>query len=215
MKLSVSKAGLLSGALGWAALTLVHCASRPPEVKPEVEPESKVAVPAAPRISLKPYHRSMRDEMLKSFEKADEIVVGVYTGTYGDGPAGRAYYFEQFRIFNKDSWTWTPEMSALLPVLFREVKPEIVSSQELKSLSDLDKTGICWDEYEGPRILFLVEAIPNLVFLKQILNEADNTSYRILIDCYPLTKECRARDVFDLMLRERAGMSGEAKGFFE
>jgi hypothetical protein len=200
----VSKAWLLIGVMGWATLTLLSCASRPPEVKPE--PGIKVAVPAVPKISLKPYHRSMRDEMTKSFDKADEIVIGVYTGTYGDGQHGRAYYFDQCRVFQKDSWTWSAEMSALLPVLFQEVKPEIISSQELKSLSDLDRTGICWDDYEGPRVVFLVEGIPNLIFLRQVLDESDATSRRILIDCYPLTKECRARDVFDLMLREQAGL---------
>jgi hypothetical protein len=203
MKLSVSKARFLGAVLGWAALTLANCASRPPEVKPE--PESKVTVPAAPKISLRPYHRSMGDEMMKSFEKANEIVVGVYTGTYGDGRQGRAYYFDQCRVFQKDTWTWSPEMSALLPVLFQEVKPEIISSPELKSLSDLDRTGICWDDYEGPRVVYLVEGIPNLIFLRQFLDESDATSHRILIDCYPLTKECRARDVFDLMLSSYFG----------
>jgi hypothetical protein len=207
----VSKSWPLNGVLIWGALALVNCASRPPEVTPEPAPASRVAVPAAPKMSLKPYHLSMRDEMMKSFDQADEIAVGVYTGTYGDGQKGRAYYFDQCRIFQKDSWTWSPEMSALLPVLFRDVKPEIVSSGELKSLTDLDKTGICWDDYEGPRTTFLVEGIPNLIFLRQVLDESNATSDRILIDCYPLTKECRARDVFDLMLRERAGIYAHPK----
>jgi len=148
----------------------------------------------------------MKDEMAKSFEKADEIVIGVYTGTYTDGQEGRAYLFDQFRVFNKDSWIWSPEMTALLPVLFQDVKPEIITGPEFKSLSALDKTGICWDDYEGPRIIFLVEGIPNLIFLRQVLDESDTTSHRSLVDSYPLTKECRAKDVFDLMLRERAGL---------
>lgn len=190
--------------LVWAVFTLVSCTSRPPEVR--TEPETKVAVPPAPRISLKPYHRSMRDEMQKSFDKADEIVVGVYTGTYGDGPQGRRHYFDQLRIFNKDSWTWSSEMNVLLPVLFQDVKPEIITGLEFKSLSSLDKTGICWDDYEGTRVIFLVEGIPNLLFLRQILDEVDNTSRRILIDAYPVTKDCRAMDIFDLMLRERSGL---------
>lgn len=103
MKATVSRAFLLSGVLGWAVLTLGNCASRPPEVR--AEPESEILIPPAPKISIKPYHRSMRDEMEKSFEKADEILIGVYTGTFTDGPPSRAYYFDQFRIFNKDRWT--------------------------------------------------------------------------------------------------------------
>jgi len=202
MKISVSRAFILSGVLGWVVLTLVNCASRPPEVR--AEPESKIVVPRAPKISLKPYLRSMRNEMEKSFEKADEVLIGVYTGTFADGPPSRAYYFDQFRVFNMDSWTWGPEMNVLLPILFAEAKPEVIAGREYKTLSDLDKIGICWDDYEGPRSLYLVEGIPTLVFLKQILDEADNTSRRVLIDTYPLTKECRAKDVFDLMLRERA-----------
>lgn len=208
---SVRRVILLGWALACAGFIGMSCTSRPPEVRPE--PESKIVIPAAPRISSKPYHRSMRDEMDKSFDRADEIVIGVYTGTYADGPPGRAHYFDQFRVFNKDTWTWGPEMTALLPVLFQDVKPEIITGLEFKSLSSLDKTGICWDDYEGPRVIFLVEGVPNLLFLRQIFDGADNTSRRILIDAYPVTKDCRAKDVFDLMLREHAGMSGKARGF--
>ena len=192
----------MSGVLGWAVLTLGNCTSRPPEVR--AEPESEILVPPAPKISMKPYHRSMRDEMEKSFEKADEILIGVYTGTFTEGPPSRADYFDTFRIFNKDTWTWGPEMNVLLPVIFQESKPEIITDLEFKTLSDLDKAGICWDDYEGPRVIYLVEGIPNLLFLRLSLDEADNTSRRILIDAYPITKDCRAKDVFDLMLRERA-----------
>lgn len=200
---SIRKAALFGWALAWAALIGVSCTSRVSEVR--VEPENEIVVPAAPRISLKPYHRSMLDGMQQSFDKADELIIGIYAGSYTDGPEGRAYYFDQFRIFNKDTWTWGPEMNALLPILFQDIKPEIISNREFKSLSDLDKTGICWDDYEGPRVVFLVEGIPTLVFLKQIFDEVENASRRILIDTYPLTKECRAKDVFDLMLRDRAG----------
>jgi hypothetical protein len=202
MRISVSRAFVLSGVLGWAVLTLVNCASRPPDVR--AEPESKIVVPPAPKISLKPFHRSMREEMEKSFEKADEVLIGVYNGTFADGPLGRAYYFDQVLIFNQETWTWGSEMDVLLPILFEKIRPEIIASREFKILSDLDKTGICWDDYEGPRSLYLVEGVSTLVFLRQILDEADNTSRRVLIDTYPLTKECRAKDVFDLMLRERA-----------
>jgi len=202
MKPCGSRTFLLSGVLVWAVLVLPSCTSHPPEVR--TEPETRILVPPAPKISLKPYHRSMVDEMQRSFEKADEVVIGVYTGTFGDGPPSRAYYFDQFRVFNKEAWTWSSETNVLLPVLFQDAKPEIIANSELKSLSDLDKRGICWDDYEGPRVIYLIEGIPNLLFLRQVLDEVDNNSHRILIDAYPLTKECRAKDVFDLMLRERA-----------
>lgn len=196
--------GLRGWVLLWTALVLAACASRVPEARTGTEPE--IAIPAAPRISLKPLHRSMREGMRRSFDRADEIIIGVYTGTYSDEQEGRAYYFDQYRIFNKSSWTWGPEMSALLPVLFETVKPELISSLEFQSLSALDKTGICWDDYEGPRVIFLVEGIPTLLFLQPSYDERANTSRRVLIDTYPVTKECRAKDVFDLMLRERAGL---------
>jgi hypothetical protein len=184
-------------------LALASCASRVPEVRTGAGPE--IVIPATPKISLKSHHRSMREGMEQSFDKADEIIIGIYTGSYTDGPEGRAYYFDQFRIFNKSTWTWGAEMNALLPVLFRDVKPEIITAQEFKSLSALDKKGICWDDYEGPRVVFLVEGIPTLVFLKQTFDEAENASRRTLVDTYPVTKECRAKDIFDLMLRKRAG----------
>ncbi len=201
---SVQGAPLLGMVLAWAALIGISCSPRAPKTR--IEPESKVVIPAPPRISLKPYHRSMRDGMQRSFDQADEIIIGIYTGNYTDGPKGRAYYFDRFRVFSKDTWTWGPEMNALLPVLFQDVQPEIISSQEFKSLPELDKTGICWDDYEGPRVVFLAEGIPTLVFLRIIFDEVESASLRILIDTYPVTKECRAKDVFDLMLRERAGI---------
>ncbi len=201
--LSVGRTAVLGWGLAWATLGGINCASRVPEAR--TEPKSEIAVPEPPRISLKPHHRSMRGGMERSFDKADEIIIGIYTGTHGDGPEGRSYYFDQFRIFNKTTWTWGPEMSALLPVLFQDVRPEIITAQEFKSLSDLDRAGICWDDYEGPRVVFLVEGIPTLAFLKQTFDESANASRRFLIDTYPITKECRAKDVFDLMLRDRAG----------
>ena len=201
MKPSVFRAGLPAGLLIASILALVECASRPPEVK--TEPEVKIAVPPAPRISLKPYHRSMKDGMAGSFEKADEILIGVYTGTYADGPSGRAPYFGRGRMFDKGTGAGGPEMDALWPILFVDVRPEIITGREFKTLSALDRTGICWDDYEGPRSLYLVEGIPTLVFLTLVLDEPAASARRILIDTYPITKDCRANDIFDLMLRER------------
>ncbi len=200
---SARRGFILGGILGCLTFFGSGCAPHAPEVLPG--PESEIVVPPAPRIAVKPYHRSMRDGMRRSFERADEIVIADYTGTYTDGPGGRAYYFDQFRTFNNETWTWGPEMSALLPVLFGDVKPEIIASEEFLSLSPLDKTGICWDDYEGPRVVFLVEGIPTMLFLEHSFNETEQALRRIMIDTYPLTKECRAKDVFDLMLRDRAG----------
>jgi hypothetical protein len=194
---------LLAGATFAAIVWATACAPRAPAVSNA--PESKTVVPAAPKISLEPYHRSMREGMRRSFDQADEIIIGVTTGTYTDGPEGRVTYFDQFRVFNKDTWTWGPETNALLPILFQEIRPEIITAREFKSLSALDRTGICWDDYEGPRVVFLVEGIPTLLFLKLSFDEAENSSRRTLIDTYPVTNECRAKDIFDLMLRERAG----------
>lgn len=199
--LSLGRSASLALALFFLALIGPGCGSGPPEVRTGTG--SKITVPAAPRISLKAFHRSMRDGMQQSYDRADEIVIGVYTGTYTDGPDGRAYYFDQFRVFSKDTRAWGPEMGALLPVLFGTVRPEIITSEEFKTLSDLDRTGICWDDYEGPRVVFLVEGIQNILFLRQTFDAADNASRRDLIDTYPVTTECRAKDVFDLMLRER------------
>jgi len=198
----MSRAVFWVGLVAWFGFALMSCAPRPVEVP--AEPEPKILVPPAPKLTLKPYHVSMREGMAKSFEKADEIVIGVYTGTYSDGPLGRAHLFDEFRIFNKDTWTWSAEMGALLPVFFQNAKPEIIRGQEFRSLSERDRMGICWDDYEGPRVIFIVEGLPNLLFLRPVFDEATGTSSRILIDAYPVTKDCRAKDVFDLMLRERA-----------
>jgi hypothetical protein len=203
MRAPVLNWGLLAGLLLAFFLALVDCAAPAPEVK--AEPKVTVSVPPAPRISLKPYHRSMRDEMARSFDKADEILIGFYTGTYADGPAGRAHYFDRVRNFDKETWAWGPEMDVLLPVLFVDVRPEIIPGREFKTLSALDKTGICWDDYEGPRSLYLVEGIPTVLFLALVLDEPAASTRRILVDAYPVTKDCRADAVFDLMLRERAG----------
>ncbi len=201
--MSPHKTLIISLALGCAGFISASCASRAPAVRTELE--SKIVVPAAPKIAIKPYHQSMLAGLQDSFDRADEVILGVYTGTFGDSEQGRLFYFDRFRTFDKTTWSWGLEMNVLLPVLFQEVKPEIISGEEFKSLSDLDRAGICWDDYEGPRVIYLVEGIPNLLFLRQTFDEASQTSRRILIDTYPVTRECRAKDVFDLMLRERAG----------
>jgi hypothetical protein len=62
--------------------------------------------------------------------------------------------------------------------------------------------GICWDYLNQIRFVYLVEGEPNLVFLKRILDETNSSSYRILIDTYPVTKDCSAKEVFDLMVMD-------------
>jgi hypothetical protein len=83
-----------------------------------------------------------------------------------------------------------------------EFKPEIIRRNEFKRLVALDKTGICWDYYEGSRSVFLVEGKMNLLFLEMRFDETSSTSYRRLLDAYPVTDECRARDVFDSMIQD-------------
>jgi len=147
----------------------------------------------------------MREGMRKSFETADEIYLGVYTGITQDEAGGRLHYFDRLRSFDKTTWTWGPEMEALLGVLFENLKPVIIPGKEFKTLTAVDRLGICWDDYAGPRVVFLVEGVPTLLFLRHIIDEAGGTSRRILLDTYPETRDCRARDVFDLMLRDLAG----------
>ncbi len=184
----------------------VSCTSRPPVV--EIETGSTVRVPPEPDITLKPQHRSMREEMGKAFDRADEIIIGYSTGIPADQPGDPAYYFERFRTFDKNMWTWGPETDALFPVVFKDVRPEIITGREFKNLTALDRIWICWDDYEGPRIVYLVEGVPTLLFLRQVLDDVNNTSERILIDTYPVTADCRAKDVFDLMIRDRAKSLG-------
>jgi hypothetical protein len=200
------KIGALGLAIGISILFAANCASRPSATPGEAE--TTVRIPAEPKISLKPVHRSMREEMRSSFEAADEILIGVYTGITQDGPQGRVHYFDRFRSFDKTTWTWGPETDALLAVLFESLVPEILSEREFKTLSALDRLGICWDDFEGPRVVYLATGVPALVFLKHIIDEAGGTSRRILLDTYPDTRDCRAKDVFHLMLRDIAGQPG-------
>ena len=192
-------------AVGLLLLLAVHCGPRP--ASPPVETEATVNIPPQPKLSLKPVHRSMREGMRKSFEVADEIILGVYTGITQDGERGRTHFFDRFRRFDKSSWTWGPETEALLPVFFEELRPEILSEKEFKTLSAMDRIGICWDDFEGPRVVYLAEGITTLVFLRHIIDESGGTSRRILLDTYPDTKDCRAKDVFDLVLRDIAGQT--------
>ncbi len=153
---------------------------------------------------MKPFQVLMHDEMRKSYDQADEIMIGVFAGTYEDDHHGSVYYFEDFNLFKKETFSWGPAMKVIVEVRSEKFKPEIIRQGEFRNLIALDRVGICWDDYEGRRSVFLVEGQANLVFLKTGLDLAQNKSYRILLDAYPATKECRAVDVFHLMIRRLA-----------
>jgi hypothetical protein len=186
------------------ALTLVlmtGCAQRP-EVVPEPEPEPVEAPPPSSGFVMKSYHHSMKEEMRKSYDRANEIIVGVFTGPHKDKKSGLIFYFSDFSQFDKNTLSWGSAQNVIMKVQPAEISPEIIRRNEFKKLIDLDKTGICWDFYQGDRNVFLVEGQMNLIFLEVGFDEAVSDSYRILFDAYPVTDECRAKDVFDLMIQD-------------
>ena len=178
-----------------AALSMTGCAPGP-----KVQPEPVEAPP--PGFVMKSFHRSMKEEMRRSYDRANEIVIAVFTGAYKDKKNGTIYYFSDFSMFDKETLSWGPTQNVVMQVHQDKFKPEIIRRNEFKRLIDLDKTGICWDYYEGNRSVFLVEGKMNLIFLEMGFDEASSTSYRHLLDAYPVTDECRARDVFDLMIQD-------------
>jgi hypothetical protein len=92
-------------------------------------------------------------------------------------------------------------MDVIVQIKPGRFKPEIIGEREFKRLIALDKVGICWDNYEGNRSVYLVEGQKNLVFLEVGLDDVNSESYRKFIDAYPATRECRAVDVFNLTIR--------------
>ncbi len=177
------------------ALSMTGCAPGP-----KVQPEP-VEVPPSGFV-MKSFHRSMKEEMRRSYDRANEIVIGVFAGIHKDKKSGIIYYFSDFIMFDKETLSWSPPQKVIMQVRQDELKPEIIRRNEFKRLIDLDKTGICWDYYEGSRSVFLVEGKMNLIFLEVGFDEASSTSFRHLFDAYPVTDECRARDVFDLMIQD-------------
>jgi hypothetical protein len=173
-----------------------------PRVRPEPEPEIAPPPPPPSGFVMKPFHRSMKEEMRKSYDRANEIVIGVFTSVHKDKKGNIIYYFSDFSIFDKITLSWGPPQNVIMQVEQNELKPEIIWRNEFKRLIELDKTGICWDFYEGSRSVFLVEGKMNLIFLEMGFDEASNTSYRHLLDAYPVTEECRAKDVFNLVIKD-------------
>lgn len=146
----------------------------------------------------------MQEEMVRSYGRADEILVGVFAGIHEDTNNQTSYYFEDFSSFNKETLTWSSRVEVIVEVRASFLKPEIIRRAEFKRLIPLDRVGICWDFYQGKRSVFLVEGQRNLVFLEAGLDETENSAYRELVDAYPVTQECRAVDVFNLMIRDIA-----------
>ena len=191
--------------MGWVVLLItlfmVKCASAP-EPLSEPDPKAKVTpIPAAPAFSMKPFHLEMREEMRISFERADEIIIGLYSGSHENEQFGRFHYFDDFKSFDKDTMSWGEEMKVIVQIQADELEPEIIQENEFTRLSDLDLVGICWDPIEEGRYIYLVEGQKMLVFLQTGYDEANNRSYRNLIDAYPITPICRADELFNALIK--------------
>ncbi len=183
------------------AVILVSCASAP-DILSGPEPETKpVTLPSASAFSMKPFHEAMNTEMRISFERADEILIGVYSGSHNDEQFGAIHYFDDFKSFDKTTMSWGQAIKVIVQVQANEIKPEIIKKNEFKRLSGLDKVGICWDSYEQTRYVYLVEGQKMLIFLQAGYDEALKRSYRNMIDAYPVTSVCRANDIFDLIIK--------------
>ena len=182
-----------------AVLLISSCISKT-EIQPG--PETKEpAVVTAPFV-LKPFHEEMQTEMRVIFEQADEIILGVYSGSHINEQIGLFHYFEDYKSLDKASLEWGPLMNVIFQVQAEELNPEIIKADEFKRLSELDKTGICWDLDEQTRYIYLVEGQKMLIFLQTGFDETRNESFRKLIDAYPVTPTCQAKEVFDLMIRD-------------
>jgi len=194
------KRSLLIAVTVTGAVFLAGCAAAP-KVRPEPEVRP-TPPPPPPKFDIKDFQRQMGAEMRKSYAKADEILLGTYTGGHMDELYGLTYYFDDFISFDKATLAWGPPMQVIVQVLPHELKPELISRQEYKSLSELDKVGICWDDYKQERYYYLIEGEKMLIFLQQGFDEANTRSYRNLIDTYPATKDCNSKAVFDLMVQD-------------
>ncbi len=193
----------------------VSC-GRAPEVRPAPAPRPELpSVPSG--FVMTSYQMAMSEEMQKSYGQADEIMIGIFSGIFKEGKGPSIYYFSDFSLFDKRTFSWSPPFDVIVQVQADPCLPEIIRPQEFKQLLPLDRTGICWDFYEGRRSVYLVEGQKNLIFLKVGLDEASNESVRSLLDAYPVTRECRAADVFNLMIHHlvEGGKEIGAKGLKE
>lgn len=182
------------------AVALALSCGRAPRVQPG--PAAEPTLPAvSPGFLMKPFQVSMSEEMRKSYGQADEIMIGIFAGIYEDEQRRLLYYFRDFNLFRKETFSWGPAMNVIVQIQPGRFKPEIIGEREFKRLIALDRVGICWDFYEGNRSVYLVEGQKNLVFLEVGLDDVNSESYRKFIDAYPVTRECRAVDVFNLTIR--------------
>ncbi len=191
-------------ALGLAILlsALGACAKAP---EPVAEPAAETAPappPAPAKFAMQPHHRAMMEGMKASYARADEILVGLVEGLVRDRAAGTVCYVSEFRRFDKETLSWQPRRSSVMEVSPERLRPEIIRAGEFGRLIDLDKIGICWDRTDGARTVYLVEGRENLLFLEHLIDETGGKLVRSLIDVYPATRECRAVDVFVLMVRD-------------
>jgi hypothetical protein len=173
-----------------------------PEILPEPELEPVETPLPSTVFEPKSFHYFMKEQMRQSYDRANEILIGEFTGTHQDEESGLIYYFSDFSLFDKQTLSWGESQNVIMKIQQDGLKPEIIWREEFKSLIDLDKTGICWDFYEGSRNVFLVEGRVNLIFLEAGFAEATSEAYRNILDTYPDTDECRAKDVFNLMIQD-------------
>jgi hypothetical protein len=152
-------------------------------------------------FALRPFQRSMSAAMRASYERAGEIALGVFEGIRRS-ESGTVYFFSDVSTFNKQTLAWEPPLDLMMEVRQAGFEPEIVRRDEFKRLLDLDKVGICWDAEGASHNVFLVEGRKNLLFLEPGYDAASGRSWRNLLDAYPETRECRAADVFLVMLRD-------------
>ena len=185
------------GFLLFLSLVLAVGCSPPPPVEPEVKPPPP---PPPAGFRLKTHHLSMSTEMEKSYLQADEILIGTYTGSHNNREIGLTYYFTDFSTFDKTTLTWSDPMNVIVSIHPAAVLPELIGRNEFKTLSSLDRRGICWDFADGKRYVYLVEGQKMLMFLELGYDETSNRSYRNLIDAYPVTNACSADRVFQVML---------------
>jgi hypothetical protein len=188
-------------AAGIFLLFMFNCVSTP-ELKPEPPPTVTPPDQPLPDFVLKSHHAAMGLEMSKSYDQADEILLGIHTGSFVDETNGLTYFFENFQTFNKTTLSWGPVMEVVVQVLPHALKPEIITQSEFRGMIPMDKVGICWDSFKDNRYVYMIEGESTLLFLDLVFDEVTTNSYRYLIDTYPATRDCDAKTVFDLMIRE-------------
>ena len=98
---------VLSSAAILAVLIHYHCAPTS-KVEPVPEPPPEPAVKVEPGFSIRSYHYDMKNHMEISYDAADDIIIGIYTGKNEDKSKGTIYYFGDFKRFKKQTLAWEP-----------------------------------------------------------------------------------------------------------